>query len=186
MAKLESIIKSEITRLAKHEVRSVFLPLRKEVWGLKLKLSNLIKNFAVLDRLAKEMSKRKSTEPKLEATLEEVKASRLTPDGIARLRKKLGISQRELGILTGASVGAVLSWEKGKFKPRGEKKAALVALRKVRKRDVRKMFLEKGEGEKEKKESKQREVKRVKKPRPKKRIVSISQETRRPRPKRRK
>ena len=53
MAKLESIIKSEITRLAKHEVRSVFRPLRKEVWGMKLKLSNLNKNFNVLDRLTR-------------------------------------------------------------------------------------------------------------------------------------
>ena len=143
MGKLESIIKSEIQRLAKHEVRSVYRPLRKEVWGMKLKLSNLIKNFTVLDRLAKEISKSKSTEPKLEASPEEVKASRFTPERISNLRKKLGISQRELGVLVGATIGAVLSWEKGKFKPKGEKKAALVALRKVRKRDVRKMLAEK-------------------------------------------
>ncbi len=142
MAKLESVIKSEITRLAKHEVRSVFRPLRKEVWGMKLKLSNLIKNFTVLDRLAKEISKAKSMEPKLEASPGEVKASRLTPQRISGLRKKLGISQRELGALVGATIGAVASWEKGKFKPQGEKKAALVALRKVRKRDVRKMLTE--------------------------------------------
>ena len=151
MAKIESIIKSEIVRLAKHEVRTVFLPLRRDVWGLKLKLSNLIKNFTVLDRLAKEISKTKSTEPKLDASPEEVKASRLTPERIAGLRKKLGISQREMGVLTGASLGAVASWEKGKFKPQGEKKAALVALRKVRKRDVRKMLAEKA-GTKDKEE----------------------------------
>ena len=143
MAKIESIIKSEIQRLAKHEVRSVFLPLRREVWGLKLKLSSFIKNFIVLDRFAKEISKAKSTEPKLEASPEEVKASRLTPERIAGLRRKLGISQRELGILTGASLGTVASWEKGKFRPKGEKKAALVALRKIRKRGVRKMLSEK-------------------------------------------
>jgi electron transfer flavoprotein alpha/beta subunit len=93
---------------------------------------------------------------------------------------------RELGNLTGASLSAVLTWEKGKFRPRGDKKAALVALRKLRKREVRKMLLKKGEGEKAKKESKKRIVKRVKKPRTKKRIVSISQKTGRPGPKRRK
>ena len=143
MAKIESIIKSEIQRLAKHEVRSVFLPLRRDVWGMKLKLSNLIKGFTVLDRLAKEIFKAKNAEPKLAASPEEVKASRFTPERIRHLRMKLGISQRELGILVGATIGAVLSWEKGKFKPRGEKKAALVALRKVRKRDVKKMLAEK-------------------------------------------
>ena len=152
MAKLESIIKSEIQRLAKHEVRSVYRPLRKEVWGLKLKLSNLIKNFTVLDRLAKDASKGKIPEPKLEASAEEVKASRLTPERIAGLRKKLGLSQRELGVLVGATTGAVLSWEKGKFRPQGEKKAALVALRKVWKRDVKKMLEEKAGGKGEGKE----------------------------------
>jgi transcriptional regulator with XRE-family HTH domain len=60
-------------------------------------------------------------------------------------RKKLGISQRELGILTGATIGAVLSWEKGKFRPKGEKKAALVALRKLKKREVKKLLAEKAE-----------------------------------------
>jgi hypothetical protein len=34
MAKIESVIKAEIQRLAKHEVRTVFRPLRKEVWGI--------------------------------------------------------------------------------------------------------------------------------------------------------
>ena len=143
MGKLESTIKSEIERLAKREVRSTFRPLRKEVWGLRLKLSNLLKNFTVLDRLAKEASKGKSTDPKLEASPEEVKSSRLTPDRIRNLRIRLGISQRELGILVGATIGAVLSWEKGKFKPRGDKKTALVALRKLRKRDAKKMLAEK-------------------------------------------
>ncbi len=143
MGKLESTIKSEIQRLAKQEVRATFVPLRKEVWIMKLKLSNLLKEFTVLDRLAKEISKSKSTELILEATPEEVKASRITPDRIRGLRKKLGISMRELGVLTGTSVGAVLSWEKGKFRPKGEKKAALVALRKVRKREVMKLLAEK-------------------------------------------
>ena len=142
MAKLESIIKSEIQRLAKREIRLTFLPLRREVRAMRLKLSGLSRGVLFLNRLTKELHL-EETKPKLEATPEEVKASRLTPERIAGLRKKLGISQRELGLLVGATTGAVLSWEKGKFKPQGEKKAALVALRKVRKRDVRKMLAEK-------------------------------------------
>jgi hypothetical protein len=59
---------------------------------------------------------------------------------------------RELGILTGSSLSALLSWEKGKFRPSGEKKAAPVALGKVRKRGVRKLLVEKEEAkEKERK-----------------------------------
>jgi len=99
-----------------------------------------------MNRLAKEIAESKAKETKLAASPEEVKASRFTPERIRHLREKLGISQRELGILVGATNGAVLSWEKGKFKPQGEKKAALVALRKVRKRDVKKMLAEREGG----------------------------------------
>ena len=118
MGKLESTTKSETQRLAKREIRSTFIPLRREVKAMRLRLSSLSKNFSVLDRLAKEQMQ-KVPEKGLEASPEEVKASRLTPERIRRFRNKLGISQRELGILTGATIGAVLSWEKGKFKPRG-------------------------------------------------------------------
>ena len=142
MAKIEGVIKSEIQRLAKREIRSTFIPLRREVRAMRLKLSGLSRGIASLNRMAKGL-RLGEAKPKLEATPEEVKASRLTPDRIRGLRKKLGISMRELGILTGSSLSAVLSWEKGKFKPRGDKKAALVALRKVRKRDLKKLLAEK-------------------------------------------
>jgi DNA-binding transcriptional regulator YiaG len=163
MGKIEGVIKAEIMRLVKREVRAVFRPLKREVWQLGTKLSSLSKGMASLNRMAKELHLEK-TKPKLEATPEEVKASRITPERINRLRKKLGISQRELGILTGATIGAVLSWEKGKFRPRGEKKAALVGLRKLKKREIKKMLAEKAE------ESKKSQATRktVKKPRPKK------------------
>ena len=144
MGKLESTIKFEIQRLAKREVRSTFLRLRREVRSLRLKLSSLSKGITSLNRLTKDLHLEKA-KPKLEATPEEIKASRLTPARIRGLRKKLGISMRELATLTGFSLTAILSWEKGKFKPRGEKKAALVALRKLGKREVRKMLAEKTE-----------------------------------------
>ena len=142
MGKLESTIKSEIQRLAKREIRTTFVPLRREVRAMRLRLSGLSRGITSLTMMTKEL-RLEEVKPKLEATSEEVKASRLTPERIAGLRKKLGISQRELGLLVGATIGAVASWEKGKFKPQGDKKAALVALRKLRKRDVRKMLTEK-------------------------------------------
>jgi DNA-binding transcriptional regulator YiaG len=148
MGKLESTIKSEIQRLAKREIRSTFIPLRREVRTMRLRLSSLSKNFSVLDRVTKEQLQ-KVPKRRLEASPEEVKASRITPDRIHRLRNRLGISQRDLGILTGSSLGAVLSWEKGKFHPKGEKKVALVALRKLRKRDVKKLLAEKAAEPKE-------------------------------------
>jgi DNA-binding transcriptional regulator YiaG len=118
LGKLESTIKSEIQRLAKREIRSTFIPLRKEVSAMRIKLSDLSKGITSWNRMIKELHLEEA-KPRLEATPEEVKASRLTPERIRRLRNKMGISMRELGILTGSSVSAVVSWERGKFKPGG-------------------------------------------------------------------
>lgn len=161
MGKIESTVKSEIQRLAKRETKSAFLPLRREVRSLRLKLSSLSKNFRVLDRLAKEQIIPMASEKfKLESSPEEIKASRLTPDRIRSLRKKLGVSQRELAILTGASMGAVVMWEKGKFRPKPEKKGTLIALRKLGKRQVRKMLAERKETEKPQRKVPRRKTRR--------------------------
>jgi len=161
MGKIESIVKSEIQRLAKREIKSTFLPLRREVRSLRLKVSGLSKNFKVLNRLAKEQIIPMASEKfKLEASPEEVKIARLTPARIRNLRKKLGISQRELASLTGASMGAVVMWEKGKFKPKADKKGALIALRRLGKRQVKRMLAEKVKSKKPETRVMRRKVKR--------------------------
>lgn len=151
MGKVESTIKGEITRLAKREVRGSFFPLRREVYALKLKLSGLMKNFIAMERQAKEVLKEQAKKKlELQASPEEVKVSRLTPQRIRLLRNKIGISQKDLGILLDVSIGAVGMWEKGKFAPSTKKKAALIALRKLGKREVKKLLDEKKQGMKEK------------------------------------
>jgi len=168
LGKLESTVKSEIQRLAKREIRATFVPLRREVRSIRLRLSALSKGITSLNRITKELHLEEA-KPRLEATPEEVKASRLTPDRIRGLRKKLGISMRELGILTGSNLSTILSWEKGKFKPRGEKKATLVALRKMRKREVRKLLAEKAEPKI--KDKRKRPVIKTRRRRPGKRVI---------------
>jgi DNA-binding transcriptional regulator YiaG len=144
MGKLESIIKSEILRLTKRELRAAFLPLKREVHGIRIRLSRLSKTFKPIDRLAREQM-RQVEEKKLhlEASMEEAKSSRLTPERIRLLRNKIGISQKDLGLLTGVTMGAVASWEKGKFRPNLDKRAILVAIRKQRIRDVKKILASK-------------------------------------------
>ena len=141
MGKLEVTIKSEIVRLAKREMRKTSVPLGRDVRLLKSTVSQLRKTVLALERLAaqqqKELKKRKIP---LEATPEEVKKSRFSPRLIRSLRKHLGISQKELAILSGVTVGAVHMWESGKFRPKDEKKALIVGLRQLHRRDVKKLL----------------------------------------------
>jgi len=147
MGKLQATIKSEIERLAKRELRKVSVPLKREVQLLKITASQLRKAVAPLERLVahqqKELAKR---EIPLEVTPEEAKKSRFSPRLIKTLRKHLGITQKELAILTGVTVGAAHHWETGKYTPKPEKKAALVALRKLGRTEVKKLLKEKVSG----------------------------------------
>jgi DNA-binding transcriptional regulator YiaG len=145
MNKVETILKSEIIRLTQREMRKVSIPLGRDVRLLKNAASQLRKAVLALERFAahqqKEISKR---EIRLEAPPEEIKKSRFSPRLIRSLRKKLRITQKELAVLAGVTVGAVHQWEVGKFQPKTVKKARLAALRKLTRSDVKKLLEEKG------------------------------------------
>ncbi len=144
MGKLGVTIKSEIVRLAKREVRKTLVPLGRDVRLLKSSVSQLSKTVLALGRfVAQQENELKKRKIPLEATPEEVRKSRFSPALIRSLRKHLGISQKELAILAGVTVGAAHLWEKGKFEPGDEKKAVMVALRKLGRREVRKLLEEK-------------------------------------------
>ena len=165
MAKFETIIKSEIVRLAKREVRKIAVPLGRDVRYLKSVVSQLRKAVLTLQRITASQQKELEREKKpLEAAPEEVKLSRFSPRLIRSLRRHLRITQKELAILTGVTVGAVHQLESGQFKPSMKKKAAIVALRKLGRREVGKLLEDKAAQKAEKKApSRRRGGKRVKK-----------------------
>jgi len=138
MGKMEQTLKIEITRLARKEMRATYLPLARDVRRLKRTVSALRKTVAVLARLGTEwQTERQAQRAKLAVAPEEVKAARLSPLLVKKLRKRLGITQGELATLVGVSGSAVGAWEYGKAKPEGHNREALVALRKLGRREVR-------------------------------------------------
>jgi DNA-binding transcriptional regulator YiaG len=144
MGKMEQIIKSEIIRLAKKQVRTTCLPLAREVRQLKRVVSELRKTVRPLKVLGAELQTQKAAAlSRLQAAPEEVQAARLSPLLIKKLRNRLGISQGDMATLIGVSGAAVASWEQGKSKPKGRNKEALVALRKLGKREVKPLLADK-------------------------------------------
>jgi DNA-binding transcriptional regulator YiaG len=141
MGKMEQTLKSEITRLARKQVRATCLPLARDVRRLKRTVSALRKTVALLARLGTELqTERQAQRAKLAVAPEEVKAARISPGLIKRVRARLGITQGELATLVGVSTSAVASWEYEKAKPEGRNREALVALRKLGKREVQKIL----------------------------------------------
>jgi DNA-binding transcriptional regulator YiaG len=144
MAKLEMILKAEIVRLSKREMRKVTVPLGREVRSLKSMVSHLRKTVSLLEKFAaRQQSQMASDRSRLQAAPEEMKKARFSPRLIRLLRKRLRITQRELAALAGVTVGAIYQWEQGLFEPRDDKKGALVALRKLGRREVKRLLAEK-------------------------------------------
>lgn len=144
---MESVIKSEVQRLAKREIHSRLSPLAQDIRLLKTEVSQLKKIVSRLERtIAYQRKKAENGMETLEASPEEVKASRFSPLLIKSLRRNLDISQKELAILAGVSLGAAHKWETGRFKPKDEKKKILVALRKLGRREVRRILENKAPG----------------------------------------
>lgn len=143
MGKIESVMKDEIARIARKEIRASVGPLKKEVRRLRTVVSQLTRTVAGLDREAVRSRKdRMEKLGKLSASDDEVKAARINGKWVQTLREKLNISQSELADLLDISVSGVRTWEYDISKPRGQNRASLVALRKLGRRDVKDMLEE--------------------------------------------
>lgn len=141
MGKMETVMKSEIVRLARKELRAVCRPLARDVRRLKRMVSQLRTAVLALERVASLWHRQVSSqEMLLRAPEEEVKSARFSAGLIRKLRTRLGLSQQELGTLVGVTPVAVGFWEQGRSRPSEAKRAALVALRKRGKREVRELL----------------------------------------------
>ena len=141
MGKLEQFFRSEMVRLSKREMNRVWVPVKRDIRSLKKTVSQLRKTVLALEQFADRQRKQLAQEEaQLTAPPDTVKKSRFSPRLIRALRNRLGLSQRELAILSGVTVGAVHQWETGKFIPKEEKKGVLVALRKLGRREARRLL----------------------------------------------
>ena len=136
MPNLGSILKDEIRRLARREIRS-------KVAVTKRAAAQHRRDIAELKRLVKDLSnrvgflesqeKRRVSKPAATVPSGQV---RFSPRWLKAQRERLGLSAADYGKLVGVSGLTIYNWEGGKAKPRREKMAALVAMRGLGKREA--------------------------------------------------
>jgi DNA-binding transcriptional regulator YiaG len=133
MPNLARLLKEEIRRIARSEVKGNTAKLKRDV--VKVKKSNVALRRIVADlKRDNELLMSSERRRKLPTTVapEEAKSARITAKGIRSLRRKLGLSQADFGKLVGVSLVCVGLWEKkgpGALKVRGNARAALLGLR---------------------------------------------------------
>lgn len=141
MPNIGVMLKDEIRRLARKEVKEATAKLHKSNVLLKRAVADHKRRIADLERqnkqlLAEAESRRAKT---LKASDTEVGRARITGDMIRRTRAKLRLSQSELAKLLGVSGQSVYQWERkgGRLQLRGGTKAAVVEVRTLGAREAK-------------------------------------------------
>jgi DNA-binding transcriptional regulator YiaG len=130
-------LKGEIARIARKEMRSETASLKNSSRHGK-ELAALTRRIAALESAVRRLSKtvapqarevdsgNASTEP----------AGRFSAKGFAAHRSRLALSAAEMASLLGVSTQSVYHWEQGKSRPRASQIPAIVAVRKMGKREA--------------------------------------------------
>jgi DNA-binding transcriptional regulator YiaG len=134
---IASVLKEEIARLVRRQLRSETESLKKassryrsEIAALKRRIDVLEKQVFRLERMVP-----KKAAPAIDEQSET--KLRFKPQGVRAQRTRLGLSAADMGALVGVSAQTIYNWESGASRPRAEQLAAIAAVRKMGKREAK-------------------------------------------------
>lgn len=136
MPNLSTILKGEITRLARKEIKAAIEPIRKANAGQRKEIAELKRQVAVLQRALKASAK--PSKVRAAGGEASTRSTRFSAKGLKSLRSRLGLSAAEFGLLVEASGQSIYNWETGKAVPRAAQQAALAGIRGMGKREAAK------------------------------------------------
>jgi DNA-binding transcriptional regulator YiaG len=129
MPNIASILKSEISRVARKEVRSETLVLKKAVGAYRAEIAALKRRAEALEQELRRFSKAGARAEPVVANEEPLQSLRFSAKGFASQRQRLGLSAEDIGLLVGASGQSVYNWESDKARPRAQHLPAIAGLR---------------------------------------------------------
>jgi DNA-binding transcriptional regulator YiaG len=138
MPNVGSLLKDEITRVSRKEIRKETLTTKKATTQHRHLIAVLSKRVGELERQVAALSRKVSAATPVPAADATPKRSRFSPKALLTQRNRLGLSAGQFGSLVGVSAQSIYNWEKGKASPRAEQLAKVTALRGVGKREVAK------------------------------------------------
>jgi DNA-binding XRE family transcriptional regulator len=144
MPNIASVLKAEISRLARKELRDENEGLKRAVILHRREIATLKARLLALEKIVQRLGKASRT-PGTEARVGNSKAGveldapgdlRFRAAGMASNRKRLGLSAADFALLVGTTGQSIYAWEAGKSKPRPDALKAIASLRHIGKREV--------------------------------------------------
>ncbi len=136
MANIGAVLKEEISRLARRELRSQVDGMRKASAQYRRSIAALKRQVARLERQVSLLQGKVLARPVDTPEESTARRVRFAPKALRSQRERLGLSAADYGKLVGVSAQSVYNWEHEAARPRGEPLRRLVALRAVGKREA--------------------------------------------------
>lgn len=135
MPNIALVLKSEIARLARREVRAETDSLKKASAQYRSSIAALKREVAALEKQIKRLPK--SPGRQLQEHSEQTRGKiRYSSKRLAAHRAKLGLSAKDYGSLIGVSALTIYKWEGGSVRPRAGQLSAIASVRKLGKREA--------------------------------------------------
>ncbi len=138
MPNIAAVLREEIARLARKELRAEVEPLRKAVTALRQDATASKKRIRELEselRQFKRQTKKATAAVSTDGGAGSVQGIRFSAKGLASNRRRLGLSAEDFALLAGATPQSIYAWEKGTT-PRADGLAAIARLRGIGKREA--------------------------------------------------
>lgn len=136
MANIGTLLKQEISRLCRREVRREVEAVKKASAAYRRDIAALKRQVIALERKSTLLAKRTAAAvDNAPATLPD-RPVRFVAKGLRSLRTRLGFSAKQLAVLLGVSEQSVYNWETKKATPRKEQLAAIIGMRDIGKREA--------------------------------------------------
>ncbi|OGV64211.1 MAG: hypothetical protein A3K19_31465 [Lentisphaerae bacterium RIFOXYB12_FULL_65_16] len=136
MPNIAVVLKQEVSRLARKEIRSQAESFRKAAAQSRRAMAAMKRRLAELERRIASLEKR-TPDGAARVNADSATGARFSAKWLSAHRKRLGLSAADYGKLLGVTGWSVYGWEHGKARPRQQQLAALVAVRSLGKREIK-------------------------------------------------
>ena len=133
MSNFSGLLKTEIARIARKEIRAETQALKKASAQYRAEIAGLKRRVSEQERVIAKMRKKAESVAPAEAK-ERSTSLRFRADGFASLRRKLDLSAADMAKLIGVSLQTIYHWEKGQSRPRASQLERIADVRKLGRR----------------------------------------------------
>ncbi len=136
MPNIATVLKQEITRLARKEAKTHVEPLRKANAQYRRDIAELKRQLQAMKKRVDYLDARERKRLKEPVSVSTAGAPRFSPAWLNAHRDKLGLAAADYAELVGVSPQTIYNWEHGRSKPKAKQLAALAAIRGIGKREA--------------------------------------------------